>query len=181
MQTQTQPKARSRKSVTEKKEPQPARPESPIRADIRTRMAQLEAANDGVLTPEAVVADARDPKSPLHGEFEWDVKKAAYSHWIERARVLIRRVRYYIREERQTIHVPLYVRDPNQESEDQGYVSARTIVKERTQSRIFLIQELERIVGLMTRTRLYAVEAHDVEVAVLLESQISAIRDVIGE
>jgi ADP-dependent phosphofructokinase/glucokinase len=49
--------------------------------------------NGGELHPQAVVADARDAKSPLHRYFEWDDKKAAEAHRMDQARALIRSVR----------------------------------------------------------------------------------------
>ena len=47
---------------------------------------------DGSLTPEAVVKDARKKDSPLHPFFEWDNEAAAAAHRIEQARYLIRSV-----------------------------------------------------------------------------------------
>lgn len=49
--------------------------------------------NGGELHPQAVVADARDAKSPLHRYFEWDDKKAAEAHRMDQARALIRSIR----------------------------------------------------------------------------------------
>jgi hypothetical protein len=49
--------------------------------------------NGGELHPHAVVADARDAKSPLHRYFEWDDKKAAEAHRMDQARALIRSIR----------------------------------------------------------------------------------------
>ena len=44
---------------------------------------------DGLLQPEAVVDAAKDPASPLHRYFEWDISKAAYGYWLGQARHLI--------------------------------------------------------------------------------------------
>jgi hypothetical protein len=49
--------------------------------------------NGGELHPQAVVADARDEKSPLHRYFEWDDRKAAEAHRVDQARALIRSIR----------------------------------------------------------------------------------------
>lgn len=49
--------------------------------------------NGGELHPQAVVADARDAKSPLHRYFEWDDRKAAEAHRMDQARALIRSIR----------------------------------------------------------------------------------------
>jgi hypothetical protein len=43
-------------------------------------------------TPEALVADAKRPSSPLHGFFTWDNAEAAQAHRLEQARHLLRSV-----------------------------------------------------------------------------------------
>jgi len=48
--------------------------------------------NEGTLTAEAVVAEAANEWSPLHGHFEWDVETAAHEYRLEQARSLIRSV-----------------------------------------------------------------------------------------
>ena len=58
------------------------------REAINTALAALE--NDrGRLTPIMVVDAARDPKSELHGAFEWDDTKAAAEHRLNTARRLL--------------------------------------------------------------------------------------------
>lgn len=49
-----------------------------------------QADEDNQLKPEAVVAAARDPESPLHRKFEWNDEKAAIQHRLNQARSLIR-------------------------------------------------------------------------------------------
>jgi hypothetical protein len=44
----------------------------------------------GMLKPEYVEKEARDPKNPLHKRFEWDDKKAGYQYRLYQARQLIR-------------------------------------------------------------------------------------------
>lgn len=46
----------------------------------------------GELTPSAVVADAKNNRSPLHRFFEWDDRKAAEHYRLDQARSLIRSV-----------------------------------------------------------------------------------------
>jgi hypothetical protein len=46
----------------------------------------------GVITPEQVVEDAQNPKSPLHDEFEWDDTEAAYKYRLDQARYLFRAI-----------------------------------------------------------------------------------------
>lgn len=43
----------------------------------------------GGLTPEAVVEFARDPRTALHGEFEWNDGAAAHQHRLQQARQVI--------------------------------------------------------------------------------------------
>ncbi len=47
----------------------------------------------GALTREIVVEDARDPNSPLHKHFDWDVESAAYKWLLHQAGEIMRRCR----------------------------------------------------------------------------------------
>jgi hypothetical protein len=78
---------------------------------------------NGKLTPRAVVADAQKPSSPLHrhGGFQWDVHKAAYRHWLDRARTMIASVEIIYTVDHRTITVPYFTRDPRLPSREQGY------------------------------------------------------------
>jgi len=58
---------------------------------IGKRLHQLEDAVGGA-SPEKIVEDARDPKSPLHAEFEWDDTLAAHEYRLEQARYVVRAV-----------------------------------------------------------------------------------------
>lgn len=98
----------------------------------RKRIAQIIAERlqwlknrDGRLTPRAVVADAQKRNSPLHrhGGFQWDIHKAAYRHWLDRARTLIASVDYIFHVDHRTLIVPFYSRDPRLPTNQQGYVS----------------------------------------------------------
>lgn len=51
---------------------------------------------DGKLTPEAVVIEAQDPSSPLHGYFDWDIENAAWRWWLRQAEHLIQRFKITI-------------------------------------------------------------------------------------
>lgn len=48
------------------------------------------------LTTDKIVEAARDPESPLHRHFTWNVKEAAEKQWRQEARRLIQSVRYVI-------------------------------------------------------------------------------------
>mgnify|MGYP003421519919 FL=1 len=83
----------------------------------------------GRLTPETVLDTARNPKSPLHDQFEWDDTAAAHQHRLQQARVLIRSVVVNITVEEKTFSTVHYVRDPLAEK-SQGYVSVEKLRSE---------------------------------------------------
>lgn len=56
---------------------------------IANELQRLEE-QDGTLSPERVVAFARDPKTALHDQFEWDDSAAAHEFRLQQARAVIR-------------------------------------------------------------------------------------------
>lgn len=121
------------------------------REAIRQRLDGIAKANRGVLTPELVIADAKKKDSPLHGQFEWDVKQAAYQHWLDQARALIRAVRVVVTEER--ISAPAWVRDPNAEHDAQGYVSTVSLRSDADSARVVVVAEFARAAAAIRRAR----------------------------
>lgn len=120
---------------------------------IANRLAQLERDGGGRLTPEAVVEDAKDEKSPLHRHFEWDDSEAARKYRLGQARDLIRRVKIERRVTYREIPTPRYVRDPAADSKEQGYVNVATIRDEKELARRTVKTELSRIVAAIERAR----------------------------
>lgn len=94
---------------------------------IRERLDALTRANSGVITPELVIKDARNPKSPLHKEFTWDDKTAAHEYRIDQARRVIQAYWTSVRTEKMTFEAPWYVRDPRKAPWEQGYIPAASI------------------------------------------------------
>lgn len=123
------------------------------REEIKARLRELEAANGGRLTPDAVVKDARAPDSPLHDYFEWNKTKAAYAHWIEQARALITSVMVVTRTEKSTVSTVFYVRDPTAGPLEQGYVSVETVRSDVDMAREVLVDEFSRAGAALTRAR----------------------------
>lgn len=121
------------------------------REAIRDRLAEICKANGGVLTPEAVVEDAKSKASPLHGQFTWNTKEAAYQHWLDQARSLIRTVRVVVTEE--WIRAPAYVRDPNAEHNAQGYVETLSLRSDADAARAVVVAEFARAAAAMRRAR----------------------------
>lgn len=58
--------------------------------EIKTRLHQIADAHGGLLEVDDVIDDARNPKSPLHDRFTWNVAEAAVQWWRQEARQLIR-------------------------------------------------------------------------------------------
>lgn len=119
---------------------------------IKERLEMLAASNGGNLTPDVVVADAKDPKSPLHDQFTWDVKKAAAEHWIHQARELIRSVRIEVRTETHVIRAPRYVHDPKA-GREQGYAELTTMRSSKDIAREALQHELDRALAALERAQ----------------------------
>lgn len=103
----------------------------------------------GRITPAAVVVAARDPKNPLHREFNWDVDKAAMAHWLDRARDLIREVRLVLTVENVRIAAPYYVSDPATLSA--SYIETSMAARKESTAHAVLLDELARITGAIGR------------------------------
>lgn len=116
------------------------------------RLLELENPETGRVTPEAVVADAKRKDSPLHDLFEWDLKKAAHQHWLDRAREILT-MQISVVTENSKVSVVGYVRDPSAGPREQGYVSVQRLRGDKDASRDVLIAEFQRIRDLLNRTR----------------------------
>jgi hypothetical protein len=121
-----------------------------VRAEVIARLKWLQDERGG-LDPRAVVEDAKDPGSPLHGCFEWDAEKAAENYWLIQARNLIRSVRLVVSEERINLKTIAYVRDPEKAADESGYISTTHVRTDKERSRQVLTQELLRAESAMER------------------------------
>ena len=136
---------------------------------ITKRLQELESEH-GRITPRIVVKDAQNKDSPLHAQFEWDTKKAAMSYWLEQARVLLRSVRIVVHDERSSLSVVGYVRDPTAESDQQGYVSISKVRTDADLAREVVVNEFSRAAAAMRRAR-------EIAFALQIEGEIDAIVD----
>ena len=122
-----------------------------MKTEVKERLISLE--QDGRLTPAAVVEDAKNKASPLHGLFQWDKSKAAYAHWLDQARQLISSVRVVIQLEKSTVKSVYYVRDPSAQANDQGYIAVTTLRSDEEASRAALVAEFTRVADMLRRAR----------------------------
>jgi hypothetical protein len=111
------------------------------------------AAKHGHITPDLVVTEAQNPDSPLHGEFEWDDRKAAIAFRVEQARALIQRHRLYVEHQTGVIVSPAWVRDPEAESGEQGYTSVAELRTDRDRAMAALVNEVGRAAAHLARCR----------------------------
>ena len=151
------------------------------REQIRERLAQIEASNGGRLTADLVVEDAKDPDSPLHDQFEWDIEKAALRHWIDQAREIITSVRVVQRVDTQTISTVYYVRDPSAGPAEQGYVSLERLRTESDLAREAIHSEFVRARAVLQRARdiakVLGMEEEVVEVAERVDVLMNRVRE----
>lgn len=110
----------------------------------------------GYIEPATVVAAARDPKSPIHDEFEWDVHKAAQAHWLDTARQLIRFVRLETTTGPSRTMAPFYVIDPARPPKSQRYVELNRAARDREVAQRVLADEVDRIVRAIRRAQAVA-------------------------
>jgi len=109
----------------------------------------------GKLTPDAVIEAAKDPTSVLHGEFEWDVNKAAYQSWTDTARRLIREVQLVVEYQDVRVVAPFYITDHG--SKESSYVETTKVAKKHAFAKQALGDELARIKGAVHRAMSMAV------------------------
>jgi hypothetical protein len=140
--------------------------------DIKQALAELED-ETGRLTPEAVVTAAKDPKSPLHGHFQWDDATAATEHRLNQARALIRSVRVEFRVDKRIIRSVAYVRDPAAEAGEQGYRSLSGIRQNEDDARSVLVSEFGSAAAHLRRAR-------QISVALSLEEEVDGLLERVG-
>lgn len=107
---------------------------------IHSILGEME--KKGKLTPDAVIKEARNPKSPLHSKFEWNIQKAALESWRATARDIIASYRINIVIDEQVFEIPKFVRDVRRPSDAQGYKSIGRIKTKRAEAALFLEREL---------------------------------------
>jgi hypothetical protein len=109
-----------------------------------------------LLTPDLVIQDAKNPKSPLHDEFEWNDKAAAHQYRIEQARKVIQTYWVSVKTETTTVEVPYFVRDPEAVNGEQGYVSNAVIMKKPELAARVFMTETAKAHSYLNRAMAYA-------------------------
>ncbi len=121
------------------------------KAEIAAVLSEIATQHGGRLTPDLVVKAARDKDSVLHRYFEWRDPHAAHAHRLDQARKLIQSVRVEIIVEQLSYRVPGYVRDPDAEESQQGYVTFRSLQRNEAMARDALAAEFSRALSALRR------------------------------
>lgn len=122
------------------------------RKAIAERLEKIAGLNAGRITPDAVLLDAKSPKSPLHDQFDWDDSSAAKQWRLQQARELIRSVRVEITTESRTVSTVRYVRDPSA-GEAQGYVEVAKLRDDKSLAVEALQGEIRQANAMVARAR----------------------------
>ena len=125
--------------------------------DIEERIRALYQKH-GYISPDLVIEDAKDDKSPLHECFEWDVNKAALETWRDTARTLIRSVRVIrsietVEFRAEGHNLPEFVRDPSRKGDEQGYVRTAELRNDRDRAIASIMMEISRAEAAIARAR----------------------------
>ncbi len=110
----------------------------------------------GRLTPDIVVMEAKDPDSILHNLFEWDDAEAGHQHRLFQARQIITSVRVVITTEDRKISTVYYVRDPEADPKEQGYVSIDKLKTDKDLARESIVMEFSRATSYLHRAKNHA-------------------------
>lgn len=118
-----------------------------------TEVNRLAKLGGGRITPRALVDAARDPDSPLHSFFEWDDSEAAEKYREMQARTLLRSCTRREVIHKRRVEIPMYVRDPDCDTTEQGYVETAKIRTDEDAARDLLVAEFKRATALIARAR----------------------------
>jgi hypothetical protein len=120
------------------------------------RVRSLYKINGGNITPDIVIADAKNPESPLHSKFDWNLESAALTTWRETAREIIRSVRVVITVENVRYKpvskkIPEFVRNPKSKPNHQGFTRLADMRTDKERALAAMLYEIERIEAAISR------------------------------
>lgn len=88
---------------------------------ITNELIRLNKENGGILTPSQVVAAAKNPRSPLHGNFDWNDTAAAKKWRLHQARNMLRVCVWYDDTDQIKEPVKVFVSLTTDRKENEGY------------------------------------------------------------
>lgn len=112
---------------------------------------------DGSVSPKKIWRNAKaDPTSTCHGEFNWDLQKAAEETWTRRAAELIREVRVMITMKSVGNVSASFYTSEKKKSGETAYSPTLEIAKSTTRSRRAIQEEITRIKSAIHRAIILA-------------------------
>lgn len=124
--------------------------EHPEASVVGAHLEMLREKFKGEITPEDVLADAKNDNSPLHSFFEWSDSAAAHQHRLQQARGLIRSVvAIYVSDDKPAQRVRAYVHIP--EGETSHYREASHAMSVKTTRDAVLKRALAELIGWQKR------------------------------
>lgn len=127
-------------------------------AQIIGEELELIKQNNGQLTPEAIVRQAKAKKSRLHGFFDWDDKTAAGQYRISQARYLLRSIEvHYVAEKSEPKSIKAFysVTNKTDKKEERIYVSLGDMVKNKDYRQQVIERARREMVNWANRYRQY--------------------------
>jgi hypothetical protein len=103
---------------------------------------------DGIILTDDLINAARDPRHACHGDFTWDLTKAAQERWHDQARALIRQVSFPIEVNEITERIVNYVPTPNT---DGSSFTSLPKLRSKAQVLAMLGTEISMLHGLTSR------------------------------
>ena len=147
-----------------------------MKQEMAAELNRMAKQNGGKITPRMVVDAARAEDSPLHSYFEWDDEIAAEKYREMQARTLLRSVDLKVTKGTVKFDVSAYIRDPESDPQEQGYVQVASLKSQEDLARDALIAEFKRAGALFARARRYAMYFGMEEDVDALSDQVDALR-----
>lgn len=121
---------------------------------IKTELERIRKAHGGRLTPAAVVKAARDKKSPLWREFDWNDARMANKAREDVARdLIVNYITVVVVHKSLKVSCPFYVRDPDATTKEAGYVAINSESLNRSHAQKIVLAELDRCESAIVRAR----------------------------
>lgn len=156
--------------------------------EVRISWKEKEAAiraleKNGRVDPVELIEAARNPEHPCHGDFTWDVEKAAAERWRDQARELIRSVKFEVIVEDVGNLVCMYVPSGD---EDSVFMSLPKI-RSKSQASAVVLAEVAMLLGNASRAygialaKTNIVGADVVAQLLSIREQVAALKAELGE
>lgn len=113
----------------------------------------MSKSNGGRITPQQIVDAARDEDSALHKFFEWNDGIAAENYRLMQARTLLRSCQVDVEIENHKFRIPSYIRDPESDPMQQGYIEVGRLTTQADLKRDALLTEFARAGAQLARAR----------------------------